>query len=392
MSYLKAIAVGLGCSAVITGVYLWQREPAATAAPAARATARATAAPLASPLTVAPAARAAGPTPLRAAITHAFGSPPLSRALLDRVAAGDVAAVARELAATDDAAAAVHHADLAALCAAEGHAPPEGGTADERVALDASAGAAEAHALIAAQIDARHAWQSRFAAGCAGAPALDAATVHRHLAAFASRGDATSLERLSREDGAPPARLQSAALLGNARAQFRIALGTPAAQPGAARSWLEAAAKTDAEADAYYALCLLGGCAGPPDPGLARTELESAARGGSLYALGLLASALVPDGPRRWTRSDSVVTPIVTRDLDGLALDPAQEYAWASLAAALATTGCFGFEFGVAGDALELRTRLGRALLPVELDTAQSTVRELEESSGGALRHSLGCD
>lgn len=391
MSYLKASAVGLGCSALIVGFYLWQREPAASAPPRPRAAATPAVVPNA--VAVATAAPSAAPKPVsvRSALAHAFPGTPPPRALLERLAAGDVGGVARELAASDESAAAVHLFDLAALCASEGHAPAEGGSAEERAALEASAAAPAARVTLERLIETRHRWQARFAAGCASAP-LDAATIHRRLGAAAVRGDAASFERLASQDAQPLARLMSAALLGNPRAQFRLGLDEMPAQPAQGRSWLEVAAKTDADAAAYYALCLLGGCAAPADPAAARTELESAARMGSLYALGLLASAGGADGPHRWSRADAIVTPVAPHDVDGLGLDSAAGYAWASLAAALASSGCFGFEFGATAEALEARPRLERSLRTVELEVARTAAGELEASSGAALRHALDCD
>ena len=391
MSYLKASAVGLGCSALIVSLYLWQREPAAPAVTKPRALRVLPTATNETPVAVAAPAAAPKSVSLRPALAHAFPGPPLPRAHLDRLAAGDAAGVARELGASDEPAAAVHLFDLAQLCASEGRAPAEGGSAEERAALAASASAPATRATLERLVEARHRWQARIASGCASAP-LDAATIHRRLGAAAGRGDAAAAERLASQDAQPLARLTSAALLGNARAQFRLGLGALPALPAQGRSWLEVAAKTDADAAAYYAVCLLGGCAGPPDPAAARTELESAARMGSLYALGLLASAGSADGARRWSRPDAIVTPVPPRDIDALGLDPSAGYAWASLAAGLAGNGCFGFEFQATAEALDMRSRLEHSLRTVELSAARTAAGELENSTGAALRHALDCD
>jgi hypothetical protein len=393
LNLARAAAIGAGCSAAIVATFLWFGRDELAAPRPARAPAAAPPRYVAgwTAPAAAPAAAARAPTPARAALARAFHGVAPARALLERLVAGDVGAVARELGVQGDAASAVQLFDLAALCANEARAPPDGVATDERTALEAATAAPGGHDALGALIDARHQWSGRFAAGCAAA-SFDAGRIRRGLETAAARGDAASLERLASLDAQPYARLQSAALLGNARAQFRLALAYVAQQPPLARSWLEPAAKGDADAEAYYGGCLLSGCFGAPDPGAARTELAAAARGGSLYALGLLASSDAAGGVRHWSRADTFAAPVPPRDTEALGLEPAAAYAWSALDAELAADGCFGFEFGIAAEALDAQARFERALRPAELDAARAAAAELASTSGGAVRHALGCD
>ena len=389
MSVARAALIGTACSAVLVGLYLWQREPPQTGPAAPRAHARpAPAAPPVTPLAAAP--RTIAASPLRAALVRAFRDAQVPREILDRLQAGDVAGVAREFAAANDAEGAVHLFDLAALCATEGHAPADG-SPDERAALEATRDLPAPHATLAALIDARHAWQARFGAGCAGA-ALDPADVRRRLAAAAAAGNAMGVERLAAYDERPGLRLQSAALLGSARAQFRLGVAVFGTHPAEGRSWLEASAKVDADAEAYYAMCLLSGCVGAADPDAARAELESAARAGSLFALGVLASPDAAEGVRRWSRSDAIVTPVAPRDASVLGVSTPAAYGWATLAEQLANSGCFGFEFGIAADAFGNRAHFESTLRSAELEAARAAAEQLVGSTAATTRHALGCD
>ena len=392
MRYLRAVAIGVGCSAAIVAAYLWLRDE-----PSARAPPPPAAAPFAERAAVrvgAPAApaSAAPPTSVRAAIAHGFRGVALPRPLLDRLVAGDVTGVARELGSAADATAAVELFDLQQLCGAE----DEGVTtelvaADGRAALEATGVSSATRATLVSLIEEHRAWHDRFRPACA-ATIFDASAIRARLQAAGLKGDAASLERLSRLDPQPLVRLQSAALLGNPYAAFRIALAELPRQPRDGRSWLEIAAKDDPDAAAYFGICLLAGCAGAADAAAARQELESAARTGSLYALGLLASADLPDGARRWARTDEVVVPVAPRDLDSLGINSTSAYPWASLAATLAAHGCLGFEFRITAEALEARTRFERSLRPGELAGAEAEATELAAATLSATRHSLGCD
>ncbi len=393
MRYLKAVAIGVGCSVVIVAAYLSLREPPAepeaaapaVAAPAAAHTGRLLAAPAAAP-------EPEHPTSVRAAIAHEFHGNRLPRSLLDRLVAGDVAGVARELASAPEASAAVELFDLQGLCRAQDEGvPADISQGDARAAGDATGMASASRATLTALIAQRRAWHDRFRSACA-ATRFDATATAARLQAAALRGDGASLERLARSDSQPLMRMQGAALLGNPRAAFRIALAELPKQPREGRSWLEVAAKEDPEAAAYLGMCLLSGCAGEPDPAAARQALESAARGGSLYALGFLATADAPEGARRWVRADEIVAPVAPRDLEPLGFNSASAYPWAALAASLAARGCFGFEFTITAEALEARTRFETALRPAELASARAQADELAATTLEATRHALDCD
>jgi len=388
------VLAGLAGAGVLIAAWLWRATPPAT--PEAQPPARGplwtvpggAAQPLSAPGAPPP---AAVPAEVRAALLRRFRGTAPPRELLDRLAAGDVPSVARQLTARDEPGAAARLWDLAALCGSDGGPASASALADERAALESTAADAAAHATLAALIGTRHAFAERLAAGCA-ATSFDRALLERRLATSAARGDVASLERLAALDPQPLGRLTSAALLGSPRAQFRLALENLPKQPDAGRQWLEAAAKGDADAEAYYGACLLNGCFGTADPVAARAALESAARRGAPYALGLLASGASAEELGRWVPADAPVAPIPPRDPDALGVDPSGRYAWAALAAGLATDGCFGFEFATTAEALIVRSGLDQALRPAELTAARAAAAELSSATAGTTRHALGCD
>jgi TPR repeat protein len=290
--------------------------------------------------------------------------------------------------------------DLLALCR-EAPRPGEGsGAEDERAARAALAERPDLAAVLQPMIEARHSFGVRLAVGCQGAR-LDPASLQRRVEASAANGDAESLERLTMVDGAPDARLQSAAMLGAPRAQFRVALNLLSDRPGAARtpeqrqaglSWLQAAAKGDAEAQSYYGSCLLEGCPGVPDPLAARAALESAARRGSSQALGLLSGSGSSEPASDWSSTEDIFAPLPPQHLDSLGLDAADHFAWATLAERLARDGCFGFAFRTTALALAAPARLEHTLRTAELAEARERSTRLWSQTGGATRHALGCD
>lgn len=384
--------IGTACSAVIVVGYLALRASPSVSLRARTTDTATVAAPTRSATSpTAPIAHPAG-TSVPAAIAHAFQGPALPRALRERLAAGDVAGVAAALTNGTDATSTVNLFDLEALCQREGKGLPEAALGDEHAALEPAGLTPASRATVAALVAARHAWVDRFRVGCATAT-FDGATIRARLAATAASGDAASLERLGTTEARPLPRFTSAALLGNPRAAFRVALANFPAQARGARSWLEVAAQGDPDAEAYLGTCLLAGCAGPADPVAARLALESAARSGSLYALGLLASADAEGGARRWVRTDALIAPVaLPRDVGTLELDTATEYAWAALAANLAEQGCFGFEFTPAAEALETRALIETRLRSAELAAAKGRADELAAETLAATRHALGCD
>ena len=373
----------------IAAYLLWPSHPETPPPPTAAVPRTEAARQLSASLAAAPDQTRVPATVLRAAIGRAFAGAPLTQSQVLALAAGQVVELERELGSSSLAAAAPQLYDLAALCAAEG-----GGTAtdsrrdSEHAALEALADQPEALTLLRAQLDARHSWQMRIQPGCAATTFEDRA-IHERLLASAAAGNAASLERLAAADSQPLSRMTSAALLGDARAQVRLALETLPSQPTQARAWLEAGAKNDADALGFYGGCLLSGCFGAPDPAAARSALETAARRGSRYALGVLASA-GSDAAGRWPISGVPFAPIPARDPDALGLDPAARYAWAALAATLARAGCFGFEFETTAAALATAATLERTLTAGELAAGRAIDSDPERAA--AARARLGCD
>jgi hypothetical protein len=346
----------------------------------------------------APAAAAREPAPaasaprapagfLPAALARAFRGAALPAALGARLAAGDVEGVAAALAASTapGAAAALH--DLAALCAEESQ--PDAAAGAEQDAIATAGADAAALALVTAEIGARHAFRQRILAGCRTA-LLDEAAVTARLRAGGEAGDAASLERLAARDPQPLGRMTSAALLGDAAAQFHLALEYLPRDPRLARSWLEAGARGDADALGFLGACQLNGCFGAPDPVAAAATLEAAARQGSRYALGLLATS-GGDDAGRWPVAGVPVAPLPPRDADALALDPATRYAWSEFARGLATAGCFGFDFPTTAAALVDGAALERDLTAGELAAGRAAATALEHDAGTSARSALGC-
>jgi len=322
-------------------------------------------------------------TLLRATVTDKLRSSPLPPAVREQLVAGDVAGAASALANLRQGAALLD--ELRTLCRSvtAGDESVEGAA---RVALGAASRDPAAAATLDALVAARRLGRERLAAGCAGAH-LDATAIANALETSARAGDAASLERIARDEG----RLASAALLGSARAQLRLGLEHLAQQPLVARSWLEAAAKQDADAAEFLGTCLLDGCGGPPDPAAARSILESAARRGSASALALLASASAEEFTR-WVSTSDFITPVPPRNLDALGLSSTERYAWAGLAAGLAEQGCFGFDVNVAARALALRAQLADSLSPSDAAAGNEAARALGDATAGTVRHARGCD
>ena len=340
------------------------------------------------------AARAA----VRVALQRRFRGLAIPAAVLDLVAAGEVGAAERRLGEAPSATALAW--ELARLCR-ESAAPPEGGAdaAESAAARTLLAASPQDLQLLAAVSAERDAFAQRLTAGCAGA-GLDATAIRQRLAAAAAGGDAASLERLALADPTQASRLMSAALLGASGAQLRVALellqapsadGHATERRQAGRGWLQAAARGDPEAEAWYAACLLDGCAGAADPAGARAALESAARRGSLYALGLLVTASATEAPAVWSAPEDFVVPLPPRELAALGLGDAERYAWSALAAALAREGCFGFALRSAAEALSAPDRIARLLRPAELVAAAAAVTDLLAEFGAAARAALGC-
>ena len=382
----------LGVSAALLyGLGREDRAPKPTTASVAAAPATRSAAPVpAAHATVAPFAADVAPRPetlLRAALVRRFhGNVP--RELLDALRAGDVRAVAEQLAATRSPGAAAALAELAALCQEVASTGTDQTTAAPP--SEALAPGTPGRASLEALEGARRGALNRLRDGCAVAR-LDAGDIEQRLRVSANAGDSTSLERLALS-GTAPGRLESAALLGAPRAQWRLGLDHEKDHPDLARSWLEAAAKHDADAGGYYAACLLAGCFGTPDPLAARAALEAAARHGGATALGLLAAGAGPDAQVVWSPPDALATPLPPPNLEALGLDAADHYAWARFAGDLARRGCFGLDLATAALALGTRDRLGATLTASGTALGEAAGRQLDAAVGESARQSLGCD
>jgi hypothetical protein len=398
---LIAIGVALGLFAIGR----WGPGHDRPAGPAERPATRPAPVPTESGSPAPPASAVAPPVApaglVRAAIARRLRGTELPRELVDLVAAGDIGRAAARLAASKGPGSAALEWDLLALCHEATESGAAAGAEDELAARAALALRPDLAAVLDPMVEARHAFGVRLGAGCRGAR-LDPAAIQHRLAVSAASGDAASLERLTAVDGAPQARLQSAALLGSSLAQFRLALSLLADRPGTTAlsaeqrqsglSWLQAAAKGDADAESHYGACLLDGCPGAPDPLAARAALESAARRGSSQALGLLSASGGGEPANVWSGSEDVIAGLPPRYLDSLGLDAADHYAWAALAARLARDGCFGFAFLTTAQALAAPARLERALRPAELAEARERSTRLWSETGVATRHALSCD
>ena len=328
---------------------------------------------------------------LRAALAEQLRTAALPREALDRLAAADVAEVARRLAGAREPGSAALLAELEALCRGLADPAADAAESDARAALGAAAREPAVGASLEALIAARREAESHLAAGCASTR-FDAVANDRQLEASARNGDAASLEHLALAGAGDPGKLASAALLGAPRAQLRLGLDNLRDQPAIARSWLEAAAKHDADAEAYYGTCLLAGCGAPADAAQARATLEAAARRGAAFALGLLSSGPSAEDLHRWTPAGAFVSPVPPTDPDALGLAAADRYAWAALAGRLAERGCFGFDLKLAAEALAARPRLERSLSPADALAGERAAADLEATSGAAVRHARSCE
>jgi hypothetical protein len=376
---------GLGAAALVAGLWFWWQAPADPGgAPAPRA---ATTLPAPAAATVAAPPPNPGAT-VRAGLARALRAAPLPPALLAQLVSGDVAGVVHALAAANEPHAAAQLADLAALCAAGG-AGADGAVLDAHRALAIVGDDAALTAFLNAGLDARAAWYRAAEAGCA-LTELQPGELRRRLIASAAAGDAASAARLAAEEPDALPRLTTAALLGDAGAAWRLGRDNLAREPLVARSWLEAAAKGDAEAAAYLGACLASACYGESDLPGARAALEAAAKRGSHYALGLLATQGT-DEAGRWPMAGLPPFPQPPSDTAPL-VEPSTRFAYATLAAALAREGCFGFEFALTAAALTRAAEDARSVRPGELDSFRDEGERLRADSLAGIRRALACD
>ncbi len=380
--------------AVLPAAGLWWRQQPAPA-PAARApVARpppARAADASAVVAVGPdaAARQLAAQVLASAVAARYLAPGLPAAATALLRAGDVAGTVRALEASTEASAPAGLAALAGWCQELGQGAAEARD-DWRTRL-APLPRSRAEALALEQlVEADHRARSALADGCARVR-FDTQVIVARLQATALEGNAASLERAALDGLLPPERLRAAALLGAPQAQFRVALELWGSHPEDARQWLAAAAAHDPQAAAYYANCQLAGCGTAPDPVAGQAALEEAARRGSGYALGLLASPGGSAEPYRWAPPDATLSPVPPVDPALLTASAVERYAWATLAAQLAADGCFGFDLGSAAEALFAAGRLESLLSPSALQAGRSQATSLGAQAGPALRAARGC-
>jgi TPR repeat protein len=385
------IAIALAAGVVVFAALLAQRPPAPEAPPPAPAAAPApppaTAGPPTAAREVPASASALAPRVLRAVLHERLHSPALSRERLEALGAGRMPAVAAALREAHEPGAAALLADLAALC--ESLPAAEDGAA-ARTALGAASRDASAATALERLSGAVREAAATLGAGCA-ATSFDATALRAALEASARAGDPHSVERLAFAGRGDAGRLASAALLGMPRAQLRLALDQLPGQPATARSWLEAAAKQDPEAEALLGACLLGGCGAGPDPVAARAVLESAAGRGAPVALGWLAAGAGGEDTSRWSPAGALVAPLPPAQPEALGLTPIERYAWAALAGDLAADGCFGFDLDLAAGAFAARARLERSLSPAEAAEGAAAAAALESRTGATARAARGC-
>jgi hypothetical protein len=385
----------LAAAAIVAAVLMLgsRPEPEAPAAPpSARAPSSASYdRPAAAPPVTPPAAPPLASRLLRAALVEQLRAAALSRESLQQLAAGDLATVARRLGAAREPGSAALLAELESLCQRLDEPAAESEVAEARAALGSASREPAAGAALDALVAARREAMATLVAGCAAAR-IDRTATTRQLELSARNGDAASLERLALAGTGNPGRLTSAALLGAPRAQLHLGLDQLRDQPAVARSWLEAAARQDADAAAVYGSCLLAGCGTAPDVAAGRAALESAARRGAPFALGLFASPPGADGTLHWAAAGAVVSPLPPPDPDALGLAATDRYAWAALAGHLAAEGCFGFDLRLAAEALAARPRVERAVSPAEAAAGQQAAIALEATSGAEIRRARGCD
>jgi hypothetical protein len=320
---------------------------------------------------------------LRAELRARFHDTPLNSALTDALTAADVSSVANVLATSSERGDAARLSDLYQVCetfgAPEARAPPPLSASTGNMAL-----LSKIHALSSVYIE-------HLQASC-GSAHLDRSAIHQQLLLSAAQGDTASLDRLSASEPQHAGKLESAALLGNARAQLRLALRLLSSQPATARSWLESAIKTNSTANALYGSCLLTGCFGTPDPPEARHALESAATDGNSYALALL-SGESPDAVNDWLQEELInANLVIANPVNGFGLSIQEQYAWATFAAHLASRGCFGFDLKTTGAALNAYSRLESALRAGDIVPAHAAADKLIHASGGHAAHLRGCD
>jgi hypothetical protein len=368
----------------------------------------------------APTAAAAGTTRADAAPTAAGGTEPLvpvrasARAqlaidferlslpsrMLDRLAEGEVAAVAAELRARDDDDATLALHALGDVCLAR-----IGDTtlraADGRQWM-AAVPDPDTLARVDATIDAQLAWAAGFRSGCETAGLLRGGSlrneVESRIRQCSARGNPHC--RAIAADGVTGpesiAMLRGAAVLGSVDAQVRLLAhlehapaGTPEQQRAReqeARVWRESLAKADPGWRAAFLGCFERDCdPARIDPAVARRTLESAARDGSFGALLSLATSERAAIER--AAVDDRGAPAVVAYVNPSETDA---YAWRSVSERLALQGCLGVWPNWAA-LVGATAAAERELRPSQLAEAQRLADAYWSQYGAPVAASRGC-
>jgi TPR repeat protein len=316
--------------------------------------------------TAAPDAAAFRERVIRRAVSQRFVAPALPPEAERELAAGRVAVVAQLLQSLSTADAAVLESRLLAVC------EEVAGSGGDSTASVAAVGAVyPIDSQTTESYRAQREWLQRLRPACT-ATHFDTAGIRQRLETHAAAGHAASLWELAQraEGEERTRRTLSAALLGSAPAQLRLAAGSGGAltpslamrlSPTDRLVWLKSAAASFAPAQLQYARCLTSGCEGlpvEPDPIAAKSWYERAAHAGSPAAILALASGA--DGNSGVNVSDS------------------ERYAWSQLGAVQSAGGCFGFDTGLyAGALATARDAAERALRPAEQTEARALAQQL---------------
>lgn len=340
---------------------------------------------------------------VRATLAADFARTKLSAEDRDALARGDVPGVTGRLYARTDGDATAALARLWSICIVKpGRVDLERRELSQWMPERVSA---ELAARVDASIEQQRQWSERFASGCEtagfarGGPGR--ARIMERLRACADAGHADCLATLATWDDADPAkrtsRLQSAALLGSVEAQHLLLTQLEYApnaktEQGQAviRYWRQALAKADPEYRAAF-----GSCADPTcdpdarDPQTVRTDLEAAAREGSVYALATLGG--VDGGDDGASSADTDFAP------PGATVKPAyvnpsdvDAYAWKALLEKLALQGCLGFWPNWAAY-VGSREEAERRLRPAQLSDANALADRYYSEYGARVAATRGC-
>jgi hypothetical protein len=340
---------------------------------------------------------------VRATLAADFAHTKLSAADREALARGDVPGVAARLYARTDGDATAALARLWSICVIRpGRVDLERRELSqwmpERVSADLAS-------RVDASIEQQRGWSAQFAAGCEAAGFFRGgpgrARIMERLRTCADSGHAECLATLAVWDDADPARslsrLQSAALLGSVEAQKALLAqleyapnANTEAMQAAIRFWRQALAKADPEYRATFGSCTDAACdPAARDPHTVRTDLEAAAREGSLYALATLGG--VDSGSEGVSSADTDFAP-AGATVKPPYLNPSEvdAYAWRALLEKLALQGCLGFWPNWA-TYVGARDAAARQLRPAQLAEANALAERYYADYGAKVAATRGC-